>query len=293
MMSDNPLVNLGDLSKPASDLIEKVSEAVGGIFRPHQIRRVAKAEADAAIINAQAEIEMTDLRRRAAQRWIEEEARRQKNMEDITVQAFPLLNENPNSENMDDDWIANLFDKCRAVSDHEMQSLWARVLATEANEPGTVSKRTVNLLSNFDKSDAEMFSNFCGFGWYINGIDDSIPFRRLIPIIFITYAFEDVYKSNEINLDVLNHLETIGLVRLLENNYFLSEVDIESVCYYDEKQLYLKPPEGTDIDLKIGCTLLTKVGEELAPICGSKPVEGFYEYVKREWEEYLPADEKD
>ena len=37
------LVNLGKLSKPANTLIKKVSDAVGGIFAPYQITRVAKA----------------------------------------------------------------------------------------------------------------------------------------------------------------------------------------------------------------------------------------------------------
>ena len=291
-MPDNPLVNLGELSKPATVLIEKISEAAVGIARPYQIKRVAKAEAEAAKIKAQSEIEITDLQRRAEQRRAAEDVRDQKNMEAITAEALSHLNENANPENMDNDWIANLFDKCRTVSDHEMQSLWARVLATEANEPGTLSKRTVNHLADFDKNDAEMFTKLCGFGWYINGTDDSVPFRRFMPVIFVIYAYSDIYKSNGINFDVLNHLETIGLIRLLETSYFLDEVDIESVCYYDEKQLNLKSPEGADIHLKIGCTLLTKVGEELAPICGSKPVEGFYEHVKQQWGEYLPTDEE-
>ena len=49
-MSDNfesSLINLGELSKPATVLIEKISEAVGGTFKPYQIVRVAKAEAQA------------------------------------------------------------------------------------------------------------------------------------------------------------------------------------------------------------------------------------------------------
>lgn len=52
-MSDDKstsLVNLGDLSKPANTLIEKVSSAIGGIFEPWQIKRVAKAEAEAGLI---------------------------------------------------------------------------------------------------------------------------------------------------------------------------------------------------------------------------------------------------
>jgi hypothetical protein len=34
-------VNLGELSKPADTLIKKVSSAVGGVFEPWQIKRVA------------------------------------------------------------------------------------------------------------------------------------------------------------------------------------------------------------------------------------------------------------
>ena len=44
MGSNNSIVNLGDLSKPATVLIEKISDAIGGIFKPYQIKRIAKAE---------------------------------------------------------------------------------------------------------------------------------------------------------------------------------------------------------------------------------------------------------
>ncbi len=36
-MTDNPLAKLGDLTKPATVLIEKISDAVGGVFKPYQI----------------------------------------------------------------------------------------------------------------------------------------------------------------------------------------------------------------------------------------------------------------
>ena len=96
-------------------------------------------------------------------------------MEDIIAQAVPDVNEEAKPDAMENDWIANFFDKCRLVSDSEMQSLWARVLAGEANAPSTYSKRTVNLLSDFDKSDAELFTKLCGFGWMI---------RNVVPLVF-------------------------------------------------------------------------------------------------------------
>ena len=47
-------------------------------------------------------------------------------------------------------------------------------------------------------------------------------------------------------------------------------------------------PKNTGNEIEIGHVLLTKVGQELAPICGSSPVEGFWDYVKEQWKKYLP-----
>ena len=179
-MSNNSLVNLGELSKPATVLIEKISKAVGTLYEPVHIVKVAEAEAKAAKIRAESEaeaamivekseIERLALRQRTIYRLITEETQRQKNMEDITAESLPHLNANANPDAMEDDWIANFFDKCRIVSDGQMQSLWSRILAGEANTPGALSKRTVNFVSDFDKSDADLFTRLCGFSWTIEG----------------------------------------------------------------------------------------------------------------------------
>jgi hypothetical protein len=77
-IAEGPLSNLGDLTKPATILIEKISEAVGGIFKPYQMVRVAKAEAEVGRIQAGAQIEISDLHRRAIHRFLEEEAKKQR-----------------------------------------------------------------------------------------------------------------------------------------------------------------------------------------------------------------------
>ena len=94
-------LNVGDLVKPIDTLIHKISDATGVLYEPRRIRRRAKAESEAAIISAKAEaaadiikaeseIEITDLHRRAAQRLIQEEAKRQKNIEDIIDKTDPI-----------------------------------------------------------------------------------------------------------------------------------------------------------------------------------------------------------
>ena len=277
----NSLINLGELSKPAVVLIEKISEGVGGIFKPYQLKRVAEAEAEAEKIKARAQIEITDLHERAIHRWIEEEAKRQENMEDITAKALPQVNEKANPDAMDDDWITNFFDKCRIISDSEMQILWSQVLAGEANVPGTYSKRTVNLLSELDKSDAELFTQLCRFGWMI---------RDVVPLVFDIQA--EIYNRYGINFNTMSHLDSIGLVQF-QGLTGISELNLPKrfTVHYYGKPLHLEMTEETDNKLRIGNTLLTKNGQELAPICGSKPVDGFYEYVKEQWKAYLPQPE--
>ncbi|MDE0331956.1 MAG: DUF2806 domain-containing protein [Nitrospinae bacterium] len=279
--SSNSLINLGNLSKPADTLIKKVSDAVGGLFAPYQVKRMAKAEAEAAMIKAQSKTEITDLHRRAVHRWIEEEAQRQKNMEDITAKALPQLDEKATPDSVEDDWLVNFFDKSRIVSDNEMQELWSRVLAGEANTPGTYSKRTVNFLSDLDKADAELFAKLCGFGWMIGYV---------VPLVFDVQA--EIYNKHGINFNSLSHLESIGLVQfdsvasLVQRN-----LPKKFTVHYYGKLLKLEMPKDSDNELGIGKVLLTKIGQELAPICGSESVEGFREYVMNQWKQYLPKSE--
>ena len=289
MPQETAPLNVGDLVKPIDTLIHKISDATGVLYEPRRIRRKAEAESDAAIISAKAEaaadiikteskIEITDLNRRAAHRWIQEEAKRQEIIEDIIAQAVPNVNEKAKPDDMEDDWIANFFDKCRIVSDKDMQRLWSRVLASEANTPGTYSKRTVNFISELDKSEAELFTKLCGFGWRIGNVT---------PLVFDEQA--EIYNRHGINFDTLNHLETIGLVQYEGLTGFVKSGSIKRfVVLYYGKPLLLEMPGNANNTLKIGKILLTKIGQELAPICGSKPVDGFYEYVKDQWKQYLP-----
>lgn len=284
-------INLGNLSKPANVLIEKVSNAIGGLFEPGQIKRTAKAKAEskiiesdaeskAAMIKAESDIEITDLNRRAARRWIKEESQHQKNMEKITIKSLSHLKESAKPESMEDGWITNFFNKSRMVSDSEMQAWWALVLAGEANAPGTYSKRTVNCVSELDKTDAELFSNLCNFGWIIQG--------NFMPLVFDVQA--EIYNKYGINFTALSDLESIGLIRFDGFVGFkLTEIP-KSVSYFGEP-LHLNMSRNFDNKLPVGVVLLTRIGRELEPICKRESVDGFYEYVKkwREWNLPLAA----
>lgn len=276
-MSDSKsIINLGDLSKPANTLIEKISDAIGGIARPWQIVRVAEAEAEAEKIRVATQIEVTELQRRAMLRFIAEEAKRQNNIEGITAKALPDVSTDARPEQIDDDWIANFFDKCRLISDEEMQALWARILAGEANSPGAFSKRTVDLVGTLDKSDATLFSRLCSFGVSLGGVT---------PLIYDPN--DEISTKHGINFGVLLHLTSIGLIQFSElAGYVIQGLNQKGNVPYFGTGIWIEFAQEKDNTLQVGKVLLTKASQQLAPISGAVPVQGFVEYVREQWRRF-------
>jgi hypothetical protein len=274
MSNGNSIINIGDISKPAVVLIEKISDAIGIYFEPRRIIRMARAEAEVQKIKVTAQIETTELHQRALHRILAEEAQKQRNIESITAKALPYIEEESKPQNMENDWITNFFDKCRLISDEQMQTLWAKVLAGEANSSGSYSKRTVNFLSSLDKKDAIHFATLCSFGWYLGDIG-------MVPLIYNEQ--ESIYKEQGITFTVLKHLDDIGLVSLTISEYNQTELPKHSCFFYDGIPINIEFQMEEDNQLDIGRVILTQIGQELAPICGSKTVLGFLDYVLDRW----------
>ena len=281
MEGGKSLINLGDLGKPATVLIEKISDAIGGYCRPWQIRRVAKAEAEAERIKAlsqiETQIETAELTQRALGRFLAEETKKQYNMESITSKALPELDDNAKPEEIEDDWITNFFDKCRLISDDEMQELWAKILAGEANSPGKYSKRTVNFLGSIDKTDAINFTRLCGFACLM-GINN------IVPIIY--ELDESLYKEHNITFDILRHLDDIGLLRFEPSDlqsFLKTSLPKRIRLFYYGTPINIEFAQEENNSLKIGKVLLSRTGQEIAQICDSKAIHGFLDYLIKRW----------
>ncbi len=276
MSEGGALINLGDLSKPATVLVEKVCNAVGVLFEPTRIKRQARAVAEAEKIRALASIELRDIEARALERFLHQETRKQENIERITADAAASLPPDAQVEGLEEDWIANFFKQCDTVSDREMQSLWSRLLAGEASKPGSFSKRTVDFVSTIDKKDAALFTNFCQFVWMIG---------TPTPLVF---DVEDpVYSEGGVTFSSLKHLDAIGLVSFESvSGYIKKGLPKNAVTFYYGRPLLVEFAAESGNQLQIGHVLLTTVGSELVSICGSTRNDHFEEYVARKWCEH-------
>jgi hypothetical protein len=272
-----PLAVFGDLSKPANTLIEKISEAIGGAARPYQIIRVARAEGQAEIIRTTARMEAQGIERRALERFASEEIKKQQNMEEIIRKALPEVREEAKPENLEPDWISNFFDKSRLTSDEDMQKLWAKILAGEANQPGKFSRGTVNLVGTLDRGDALLFKQLCRFAFTLE-----TPY----PLVYDLDA--KIYMNEGINYGVLAHLDSIGLINFDNaGGYRRLNLSQEGLVYYFGREVYVAfPGAKSPCSLRVGKVLLTRAGRQLAEICDAQPVEGFIEYVQEMWRGY-------
>ena len=273
MSEGGSLINLGDLSKPATVLVEKVCNAVGIIYEPVRIKRKARAEAEAEKIKGLARIELTEIEHRAIERFVHQEARKQENIEQITAQAAAVLPESAKVQELDEDWIAHFFKQCDTVSDKEMQSLWGRLLSGEATTPGAFSKRTVDFISSIDKKDAALFTKFCQFVWVLGDVS---------PLIY--EIDNEIYAKQGINFDVLKHLDAIGLISFEAlGGYARKGFGKYMHAFYYGRPTLVEFPADEKNQIATGHVLLTTTGKELVPVCGSVRNEEFYLYVVQKW----------
>ena len=98
------------------------------------------------------------------------------------------------------DWFIRYYEASGNISDEEMQLLWAKILAGEIEKPSSYSLRTLDVLRNMSKEEAECFVKICNTAIKIESGKYAIP------------ADHDYISKNSINYSDILMLEEIGLI---------------------------------------------------------------------------------
>lgn len=159
-----------ELTKPLEKLLALVGNAIGTFYKPTAIRREAEARAfEIEIIERAKSKALVEGREAEADslikiqdKFLHRESKRLDNTNNVLQIAAEQLNQEKevSNEEVYEDWATRFFNIVEDVSDHEMQKLWGRILAGEVKQPNSYSIRTLELLKNLSKDEAEIFTKF-------------------------------------------------------------------------------------------------------------------------------------
>lgn len=186
------------------------------------------------------------------------------NKKDVVVKALAHLKEDAKPEDVDDDLYNFFFDKVRLVSNDDLKNIWARILAEEVNKPGTINKKTIDVLSCIGRQEAEIFRNIAPFV-----ICGSMVVKNLELIEKYGIRYSDIILLGEVGLINITPAD-----KVLENATFLADMNIKAFV-----AIPMKPDAGS---LRITGFPLTETGKAIFKILTVKYNVGYMEELGKE-----------
>lgn len=158
--------------------------------------------------------------------------------------------------NQDFDWYVRFYQAAGNVSDETMQDLWAKLLAGEVSKPSTYSFKTIDVLKNLSKKDAELFQQVCSYSFCNASQIPILPrYDGYLEKYNITYS--DILTLSEQGL-IFND-GTIGQSVNINNE--------SKVLFWDtETVMTIQSADGKDIKAYIREYPFTKVGYEISSL---------------------------
>ena len=94
----------------------------------------------------------------------------------ITEMAHNSIEENATEDNLvcqkpDNDWVRKFFDLAGEISDEDLQTYWAKLLAGEIQSPSSVARRTLDTFTKMTKEEIDRFKDIRNFVLITDGVD--------------------------------------------------------------------------------------------------------------------------
>lgn len=184
----------------------------------------------------------------------------------IIENAINEMDDNVDVEKIDDDWLSYYFDKAEKVLNTDLQFLWGKLLSTEFNSPGSITKRLVHIVSTIDMNTARIFSELCKFTvTKPNGNPMLLMPLIEYPNIFSKYI--NVYQS-------LSELQSLGLI-VFDENKILVVPTMHSIRTYNIEYIF-----NSSYPIKFGNVNFTNCGRALCKCIGYSPSEEMNDLIE-------------
>ena len=175
------------------------------------------------------------------------------------------------------DWLLRFYEACGAVSDEEMQSLWAKILAGELRQSGSFSLRTIETLRNMSPEEAAKLRVISGL------VVSDDAFNKLLFYDNQGLCFRE-YRRLGINSIDVNDMIDLGVLRNSATD-IICTVKNDSYgtlhgLYFDDYFLGFRNLHNPREKFKHASQIFTKVGMELLSIIRTKPNYEFFYNLK-------------
>lgn len=176
---------------------------------------------------------------------------------------------------LDDEWVENFVEHVQKVSDEEVRQTWANLLVEEINEPGSFSKRTMSILADMSRADAELFKKLCSLciGGEIKGLEGKCPVKP-----FLVIGDDGVSYSDAILYSEVKRLEAFGLVFEGKDMISFPFGGRHLFCFGGNAYM-VTCVDGGPTEIEFENFMLSPFGDELARLCSIGSYPGFAEYV--------------
>lgn len=203
-MSDNQLMP----NIPASEkLVEKISSAIGILYDPYGIKKGQRDFNNNLFNEIIQNNELTPQEKIAVAQECRLLIIKNNNRKTILNATHSKLTDTAKPEEIEDSWLFSFWDKAGQIFDKELQKIWSDILAKQANEPNSISKRLLHNLSLMSSEDARKFSNLTRFCF------DDFYSDLTHPLIYIK-DHPLAYKDSNITAQILKELEMFSLVEI-------------------------------------------------------------------------------
>lgn len=170
---------------------------------------------------------------------------------------------------VDETWQSRFFRHASAVSDQEVQQLWGKILSGEVRNPGSYSLKTLSILADLSKDDAEAFQR--------------VAERRLTQIESSTILDPFILRSSKKRRDHwpipyanILALKSAGLLTVGDSTSIVippaespENLGASVVFLYGERAIIACRPEN-DKQIALVVTPFTKAGTELSTLVPPK-----------------------
>lgn len=177
------------------------------------------------------------------------------------IRALPGIEDPNDFERLDDEKAAYWRTHAEKASSDEMRQLLGAILAGEVNKPGAVSKRTLSIVADMGKDDAETFEKLCAMsvGGYIESEALMTP-----PRLFAVAGRENTYCEETVVFAELANMEALGLVNMHSQYTFDLSDGVFVTAIGEQGYAIRKNSEKTEFGFS--SVTFTNYGTELASL---------------------------